>query len=278
MHMPAAIFTVSRVIFRRALPFLCLLGLIFPGGIRAEDPPVDQAFLFSTQWSAAAYSEKASGAVCWIEGADGSLRVEALRDDKPRTEAALDLTPLLDRTGTGWTLVVGPDQTGTVNAWGREWRQVPAGLAQLVRLVTASVRAYPDPPVRFPFAIPVGDHPFAAGILRPCVLAVSRLDPGQADTRRYQLAPLVMEEDQQPAVRSFRRKMTARGRGTGGVGEILILRWERSAHGDGYGLGLTSSRRPGKLNLAPAGRLSVLPPEPELFLPLWPMSQFFQAQ
>jgi hypothetical protein len=278
LFFPAAIFPFRRVPVRQVLLFLFFSGLTLPGGIRAEDAPGSQAHLFSTQWSASAYSEKASGTVCWIDGVDGSLRVEVLRNDQGPTEAAPELAPLLDRIGMGWTLVVGPDQNGTVNAWGSEWRQVPAGLAQLVRLVTASLHSYPDSPPRFPFATKVGAHRRTTGIPRPRMLETFAPDPGHTDTWRYQLAPLVLEDNQKTAAQGFRRKMTARGRGTGGVGEILILRWARPAAGDGYGLGLRSSRRPGKLHLAPTGQLAVTTPEPEVFLPLGPMSQFFTTR
>lgn len=274
MLWPAALFPFRRVSAWQMLLFSLVCVLISPGGTRAENGPGNPAYLLFTRWSAAAYSEKAAGTVCWIDGPDGSLRVEVLRNDRAGTMAAPDLSPLLNRTGDGWTLVVGPDQIGTLNAWGHEWREVPAGLAQLVRLATASLHSDPVPPPRFPFAVRVGTHRRSAGIPRPRVLEAFLPDIEHAETWRYQLAPLTLENDQPSVVPNFRRKMTARGRGTGGVGEILIIQRARTAGQDGYGLSLRSSRRPGTLHLAAAGRLAVATPEPEVFLPLWPLSQF----
>ncbi len=278
MNLPAAIFQFRRVSVRQILQFSLYCGLILPGGALAEDGPGNSTHLFSTHWSAAAYSEKAAGSVCWIDGLDGSLRVEVLRNDRAWSETSPALSPLLDRKGNGWTLVMGPDQQGTLNAWGSEWREVPVGLAQLVRLVTASLNSYPDHPPRFPFTIQVGSSRRSGSIVRPRVLKIFLPDIEGSDYWRFQLAPLRLENDPQPAVQSFRRQMTGRGRGTGGVGEILVLRWFREAGRDGYGLSLSSSRRPGTLHLAPAGKLAVATPEPEVFLPLWPMSQFFATR
>lgn len=278
MLVPAAPFPFRRVSVRHILPVFLICGLVLPGGPRAEDGSGDPSYLFSTYWSAAAYSERTVGAVCWIDGPDGSLRVEVLRNDRTWAKAPPDLTPMMNRTGNGWTLVLGPDQNGTLNAWGREWREVPAGLAQLVRLVTTSLLSFPDPPPRFPFATRVGTPRRSAGIPRPQVLKTFLPDIERADTWRYQLAPLALEKDTHPEVPGFRRQMTARGRGTGGVEEILNLGWVRHAGQEGYGLSLSSSRRPGTLHLGPVGRLAVAAPEPELFLPLWPMSQFFATR
>jgi hypothetical protein len=258
----------------RVLPVLLAVGMSLAGPGWADDEATGAATLFSGQWSAAAYSANASGTFCWVEGADGSLRVEVLRHDRPVADAPVDLRPLLDRKGRGWTLVVGPDLTGTLNAWEREWRRVPSGLAQLVRVVTAVLPAYPERPARFPFAARVGNGRHVRGIPRP-----RQMGPTGArdEVWRYQLAPLTLGDAPPPAEPRFRQRMTARGRGTGAAAEVLVLKWVRASAGAGPAASLSSSRRPGTLHLAPAQTSSVTAPEPEVFLPLWPLSQFFST-
>jgi hypothetical protein len=267
----------------RQVLLLCIFsGLMIPTMTWADDQPQHQSLLFSTRWSAEAYSEKAAGTVCWIDGSDGSQRIEVLRSERAWSETSRDLSPLMDRTGNGWTLVMGPDLNGTINAWDNQWRTLPAGLAQLVRLVTASLHSYPESPGRYPFARRVAEPRREAGIPRPQILAAFLPDPAKADTWRFQLAPLSLGNDQPTEEADFRRRMTVRGRGTGGVGEVLVLRWmPRTGPENGpdrYQLSLSSSRRPGTLHLDAAGSVAVATPEPEVFLPLWPMSQFFQVR
>ena len=267
----------------RQVFLLCLVsGLMVPAVAAADEQPQRQSLLFSTRWSAEAYSEKAAGTACWIDGTDGSLRVEVLRSKRAWAESTRDLSPLMERTGHGWTLVMGPDLNGTINAWDNQWRALPAGLAQLVRLVTASLNSFPAEAGRFPFATRVGTAHREAGLPRPRVLATSPTDPSRTVTWRFQLAPLSLENVQQTEDTDLRRRLTARGRGTGGVGEVLIMRWtplrgSESGYGR-YQLCISSSRRPGTLNLDPAGGVAVSTPEPEVFLPLWPMSQFFHSR
>lgn len=267
---------------RQVLLLLVVSGLMIPIPARADDQPERPSLLFSTRWSAEAYSEKAAGTVCWIDGPDGSLRIEVLRSKWAWGESPRNLLPLMDRTGNGWTLVMGPDLNGTINAWDSQWRVLPLGLAQLARLVTASLQSYPETPGRFSFARRVGTTHGKSGIRRPQVLARPVADPGQTETWRFQLAPLSLASDQQPEETNFRRRMTARGRGTGGAGEVLVLRWNPASGSETgmgrYQLSLSSSRRPGTLHLDPAGSVAVATPEPEVFLPLWPMSQFFQTR
>jgi hypothetical protein len=254
--------------------------------VLAEEPPSGHTFLTSTNWSASAYAQHEGGSACWLVGDNGSLRVEVLRDPEgsaelstePRTGITPKLEPLLTRSGNGWTLVLGPDGNGTLNAWGREWRQVPEGLAQMVRLVTASLRIYPGRPPEFPFASSVGPSRRPGVIPRPKVLGFDPSPAVDADVWRYQLAPLLLRviEDEEEA--GFRRKMTTRGRGAGGLGEVLVLNWSRPAGQAGYGLRIGSSRRPGTLSLEPPRDLAVTKPDPEVFLPLWPLSQFFETR
>ena len=282
MRVIADLSPVSRFLFLPAL-LVVFSGQVFMFSIAsAEAPPEGQSFLTSTFWSASAYSEHAGGAACWLIGDDGSLRVEVLREPEdvaelPRPTDA-DLEPLLTWTGNGWTLVLGPDGNGTLNAWGREWQQVPVGLAQVVRVVTASLQSFPGRPPEFPFAFFVGDSQGTGIIPRPKMLGSEPTSTGDPDVWRYQLAPLVLQETEDEDVPGFRRKMTTRGRGAGGVGEILVLKWIRPEGQEGFGLRIGSSRRPGTLNLDPPRNLAVAAPEPEVFLPLWPLAHFFKTR
>ena len=282
MRLIAAVSPASRYSFLLGLLIALLWQVYLLPIARAEAPPAGQTFLTSTSWSASAYSEHVGGAACWLFGEDGSLRVEVLRDPEGIAElpnqVPADLEPLMTWTGNGWTLVLGPEGNGTLNAWGREWSKVPAGLAQVVRMVTSSLQNFPGRPPEFPFAFLVGDSRGTGTIPRPGMLGSKTTSAGDGDVWRYQLAPLVLQEAEDQDVPGFRRKMTARGRGAGGVGEILVLRWTRPAGHGGFGLRIGSSRRPGTLNLDPPSNLAVVAPDPEVFLPLWPLAHFFKSR
>ena len=262
------------------------LVLLLPYGTLAEEPPSGHTFLTSTSWSASAFAKHAGGTACWLVGDDGSLRIEVLRDPEGdekfstehRTGIAPDLGSLLTRSGEGWTLVLGPDGNGTLNAWGREWRQVPAGLAQMVGLVTASLRIYPGCPPEFSFASSVGPSRRPGVIPRPEVLGDDVFQAVDEDVWRYQLVPLALRVTECENMPSFRRQMATRGRGAGGLGEILMLTWSRPAGQEGYCLRIGSSRRPGTLRLDPPRDLAVTTPASEAFLPLWPLSRFFETR
>ncbi len=227
---------------RTPLTTMVVLSFLISGSL-ADEPPLGHTFLSSTNWSASAYSQHADGAVCWITGDDGSLRIEILRDpgddrkqsNRSRTGSPVDLEPLMTWTGDGWTLVLGPDGSGTLNAWGREWEQVPADLAQMARLIIAALQNHPSRPVDFPFASSVGQPHSNDGIPRPGMLDPKATGEDDSDVWRYQLTSMEMP--------GFRRKMTVRGRGTGGAGEILVLRWWRPEGQDGYGLRIGQRHR-----------------------------------
>ena len=147
---------------RLVLLFAAAAALGAAGGADGQDAAPGESVLHYTNWTATAYSRHAGGTACWISGADGSLRVELRRGpagftgDAPAAEGnhGRDLQPLLERTGEGWTMVLGPDDTGTLNAWDREWREPPAGLVQMVRLVTGALAAHPGPRPDFAFCEP----------------------------------------------------------------------------------------------------------------------------
>jgi hypothetical protein len=280
-----------------AQPNLCpsmasVLFLVFgllvtcPCDSMADQDPAGHTFLTSTNWSASAFSHYAGGTACWVTGEDGSLRVEVLRDSDKRPdvtpeiseEGDPDLTPLVTWSGDGWTMILGPDDEGTLNAWGREWRQVPVSLAQLVRLITASVMSYPVRPPEFSFARAIWPSGPGADISRPKILDSLPARPEVGEVWRFQLATLDLEATRKDELPSFRRNMTARGRGTGGQSEILELRWSRASGPGGFSLSIGSSRRPGALHLDRPRNQGMVSPEPEIFTPLWPLSQFFETR
>ena len=252
--------------------------VFFLSGPPAVEPTGGHAYLTSTKWSASAFSHNAGGSVCWVMGDDGSLRVEVLIDPEGAGQDAnqvgsgggVDLESLMTWTGDGWTLVLGPDGNGTLNGWGKEWEMVPADLSRAVRLITASMQEFPIRPGDFSFASSVAQSRGNAVIPRPRMLGADAWGEADTDVWRYQ-----MTSSDTPG---FRKKMTARGRGAGGVGEILVLHWRRASGQQGYALSVGSSRRPGTLNLDPPRNLAVDKPDPEVFLPLWPLSQFFDAR
>ncbi len=264
-----------------------LVMLLFPDSDSpAVQLPAGHSSLTSTTWAASAYSRHAGGIICWIYGSDGSLRLEvsdtpAGRDGNAPgagSQPFADLEPVLNWTGDGWTMILGPDDTGTLNAWGREWRQVPPGLAQIARLVTVSLRSYPGKRPDFSFGTFTGPKSRWARIPHP-QFSVSRELPDQGGTTwLFQLSSLDLDGSKDTTKSDFRGNMVARGRGTGGRGEIVSLAWFSTTGSEGYGLEITSSRRPGTLRLEPPRDLDVKTPEPEVFLPLWPLSQFLEIR
>lgn len=268
---------------RAGLAIGTLLGFLVTAGAGAEshtgNSPSNPVPLTAAFWSASVYGHQEGGTVCWLFGEDGSLRVEMRRDQNGISDVAAqdlpDLEPLFRQRGEGWTVILGPGESGTLNRWGREWQNVPPGLARVVRLVASSVGAFPDSPPPLPFALDVGGRPRQQGIVRPRVLPGSAVVPGRTETRRFQLSPLDLEGDGLEPEPGFRQKMTARGRGTGGAGEIVILTWPSTVDGEGATVRVHSSRRPGTLVLDYSLTSVPSPPETEVFLPLWPLSQFY---
>jgi len=262
--------------------FWVLLFLLAGPVLGQNGHPAESRLLF-TNWRATAYSHRAGGTVCWLEGEDGSLRME-VRQGRAGFEPGLapdrgifpaDVIPLLTREGEGWTLVLGPDDTGTLNSWGQEWRKPPTGLARLVRLVTTVMVQYPHgvPATEAVTQFPVKQDP---GLIpRPVFRAETVPAAGSGETWRYQMASLDPEVDQPSSTDSFRTRMSARGRGTGGSREVVSLTWTGNAAKTGFGVRVRSSRRPGTLELDPLDSQVVATPVPEFFLPLWPMARFF---
>lgn len=257
--------------------------MVFPPLSSAQEPDPDVSYLNFSNWRAVAYSHQAGGTLCWLTGPDGSLRLEARRgpadfrasDDPADGSWPTGLDPLLNRAGEGWTVVLGPDDTGTLNAWGREWQPPPVGLVQMIRLVTQAVENHPASPGALPFGSVLKPSRNRGAIPRPIWVDNREGETGPTEKIRYELAPLDLTDTaDQPKV-GFRARMAARGRGTGGVGEIVTLSWLEVPESPGSQVEIMSSRRPGTLILETPDKRRVETPPPELFLPLWPLSQFF---
>jgi hypothetical protein len=275
--------SVLRSTFSAVLSLAVAGFLLTPSPACARGDGPGKSLLRFSNWNASAYSHKAGGTLCWLMGDDGSLRVEvrrgsagfgdpALKDPDPEQPV---LDRLLDRSGEGWTLVLGPDDAGTLNAWGEEWRQPPVGLAQLVRLVATAVEAFPEFMPDFDFAVTYPRKQPVQHIPRPSFVDLVERDSGLAGIWRYQLNSLATDGVTVQEDSGFRGRMAARGRGAGGDREVVSLTWHYEKEEPGTGVSVRSSRRPGTLELNCLHGKSVVTPPAEIFLPLWPMSRFF---
>lgn len=215
---------VAAVLLLVHANLLCVDPAAADGGLPVRHAP----------WSAEAWSHHAAGELCWVAGPDGSLRLElGLAENGPGPKT------LLEQDGDGWTLILGPEGEGTLNAWEREWRRVDPGLGTLA-------------------AEAVGFMSGAAG---------------NADRLRVEIPELDADGRPQDRGNGFRAAMTRRGRGRGGPGEVVLL--ERlEGHGtDPWAFEIRSTRRPGRIRVGSAGTLDLACPVPEVFLPLWPLSE-----
>lgn len=105
-------------------------------------------------------------------------------------------------------------------------------------------------------------HPLESGLARFLAAATRAvLDGGNGDRR------VVVPE----AKTGLRARLAARGRGRGGPGEILHV--VRGPAGDAV---VTSTRRPGRLQLSPWRRIDVRYPLRESFVPLWPLAELLE--
>jgi hypothetical protein len=221
----------AAALCRPVLFFLAALPAVGDEALAAGDPELP---LLHAPWSAEAWSHHAAGHLGWLATSDGSLRLElGLEKNGPGPE------PLLEQAGEGWTLILGPDGEGTLNAWNREWRKVDPGLGSLAAEA-----------VRF----------------------MSR--PGEEANRlRVEIPELDTNGDVRGASSGFRGSLVRRGRGRGGPGEVVILERLEPRADSSWAFEIRSTRRPGRLRVAKPGQLTLSCPVPEVFLPLWPLSE-----
>lgn len=252
--LPDVGFVLTVLVILALLPILPILAWPRPGicasgpagEADAAPPPVAPvATLYGAAWRAEGLGQKAAGHLCWILGPGGELRVEILQVE----DASLPPGPpsgdipaaLLAQSGRGWTVVLGPDDRGTWNAWGREWASADPALGPLVRFGLLELARPGD-------ASPPGGARKVRRTVRPAAAAAVGGGPGR-----------------------FRRGMVVRGLGQGGEGEILTLdrRPTRAV--------LTSSRRPGRVEIGlPVIRRGIAPPIPEAFTPLWALQEILE--
>lgn len=128
---------------RKSVPFL-FVGLFLAGSLCAQAADTDQGMqsgdLWSGCWEISLLGHHSSGRFCWLDDPDQGIRVEVSRESVPETcpEAAHGpwqdfLHPLFYRRGPGWTAVLGPDQSGALQAWGREWQSIQPALGVWIK-------------------------------------------------------------------------------------------------------------------------------------------------
>lgn len=201
-------------------------------------------------WRAEAFGRLATGAVGWVAGCDGAVRLDLAVDTQPTaaqpTAAPSGTIPgslpdpwsgLLAREGRGWTLVAPPAAEGLYGAWDREWSVPPPGLAALARGVTYWA-----------------DESHAAGGGASFVLAAAATE---ASARGLDAG-----------MPGLRRELAGRARGGGGPGERVHV----GPHAGG-GVEVRSSRRPGRLVVTPREERPTSATPEEVFLPWWSLGE-----
>lgn len=215
----------------------CLLAVAAVPAPAQETPELQAGTLRLATWRGSFLGRGAGGSLALLIGPDGACRVEV-------ADRRCTWTDLLDRSGHGWTAVLGAGADPLVAPWGREWSRLEAPLAAGLATLARALAAPPGPPVR--------TRNGAATPVR--TVALPPADP----------AP------------SFRAAQAARGRGRGGPGEILHLVWLTAADRSPV-LAVRSSRRPGGLRLGELRCLPVRFPVPETFVPLWSLRELLDA-
>jgi hypothetical protein len=268
-----------------------------------EDTAWPTTRLGTALWSIDVWGHHAGGALCWLEGEPGELRVEigVLPTGDPRDSWLADL---LARRGDGWTLTAASGTADRSPAyllkpWGRPWRRLPGGAADALREIVATLDAGPLDRERGAFAAfprPAPDRPRTRGWRRPgrrddrrhIEIPPLRFDPAAADSSDAagDRAAVQVPGDgggtpPDPVASrardsgALRRSLVARGRGRGGAGELLALAWSTGKSG-AWVLRVASSRRPGAVVLRPRGGRDVRYPGWEAFVPVWALAELLR--
>ncbi len=193
--------------------------------------------LWGGSWELSTWGYSARGVAVWVVGEPG-VRLEVMSCDLPLAEA---MRALWRQEGQGWTVVTGGG-TGVSCPWAGQWSTLDRAESDIVERLAVEL---------------------------PCFLS------GQ-ETRRK----LVIRRPEPIRGRSaFHSDLAVRGLGQGGAGEILhlVLRTARLDDSPGEHLSLSSSRRPGGVELALfwlGENQGDLPPE--FYAPLWPLSEFLE--
>lgn len=167
-----------------------------------------------------------------------------------------DRQDLMRRQGRGWTITSTPDGS-FVQPWDGPWRELGGSaarsLGELIGRWLAGDRSASGASGTRP------DRWRPVEAWRPCPVVLREWTGLPADWRPV---------DDGPATGgALRRRLVARGRGRGGDGLVLDLRWM------GDDLVATTARWPGRIALRRTGNESAELPV-EAYLPLWPLAEF----
>jgi hypothetical protein len=240
--------------------------------------------LYLVRWRAGAWGEKATGTACWLSDGINYLRCEVRRDDGDFTATDVALDALQRQLGEGWTLTAAGPRAGTLHAWGEGWQEVNHDLLQWGRVLTqALVKPHTD--IAWLDSVAARKLPdLSKALPRPRWLRTqSQPDLKQPDLRLEITMVSTASEQSDEAARagagsSYRRRLERRGRGRGAAAEIVDLRWPTEPDSRGLRwIQITSSRRPGRLEITVPIENIVTYPVPETFLPLWTLADLLGA-
>jgi hypothetical protein len=267
------------------LALMC--GPLLPSGAGAGTATVAGATpgaLRTAGWLATAYGEEIGGFACWIAAADTALRLEILVAQETPDRAAATIPDrrreaLLARRGDGWTYArAGRRQPGLLNRWDDEWRAVSPDFSRLLQRVALKLEAGRAVDTAVTPAVD-GE---GGGLSRWRATGGERRARPVAERLAGEMWVAVPGDptgDGTPGAAEavWRRDLVARGRGRGGLAEAFVLTWtEPDGDGTAPQLVVSSVRRPGSVRLWLLTTEPIRYPDPETFLPLWPLAQILE--
>ncbi|MFH1845721.1 MAG: hypothetical protein ABIF77_21270 [bacterium] len=211
------------------------------------------------------------------------LRLEVIRGEDGRVAIETALSFLLDRSGKGWTFAVTDATTVVYQPWGEHWREYHASFARALMTLTRVFECREQ----------LADLHWADG-LHPLTVSQQNVDrprwvtAGQERDAGVQHLRLevdfygntTMSPDAEMMLgnsrSSLRQENCQRGLGRGGVCEVWSV-WRIPAAGTtGWTHRISSSRRPGDLEVSVPRIWNVEFPYPEAFLPVWSLAELLQ--
>ncbi len=228
--------------------------------------------LYTTHWTISAWLEEISGIACWLNGPAGEVRAEISTEDDTS-----DLSGLLQQYGRGWTCITTDSNAGTFNTWGAPWRKLDPRQVSFIRILEMYLRRAETLTAEdfrgLARVLAQADHARTV----PRWQIADRHNKNRNRTLRLAIGEDVTGQGQADR-RSFRERLVTRGRGHGDAVEIVTLHRTSQAVGvDNLpAVVVTSSRRPGKLVVSETRAQKVEFPYPEVFTPLWPLSELLE--